>query len=218
MFKLACIVEGETEEIVLPMLLKRWLERQKRAGEVTVLDPTRAQGKGHLVAVPKSSRRPDRGIELYVDLVLQAGPDGILILLDGDDDCASGRRWGELQEALGPYLKRRAENRVKTSSRRHVPVAVVVADRTLETWLVAGWYGLCRAFDKDPSTSHSENVEGRSCQGRLEELLGEKYKKVRHASKMGAHLPVEGAILDISRSYRKLWKEVTRLLEETRSL
>lgn len=113
--RLYSIVEGHAEIEALPILLRRMLAEMQRY-DVLVQHPMR---------VPRGSIVNSGGLERAVDLVgRRAAPeDGILILIDADDDCAA---------QLGPALLARAQNaRTDRHSR------VTCACREFENWFAA---------------------------------------------------------------------------------
>ena len=129
------IVEGVGEERALPKLVRRWLQHRRFDRWFEVPDrAVNAKGCGNL----KAAHDPRRhlGIEHYVTAALRAGPaDAILVVLDADKECLH-RAHGQ---GLGPELLRRAREVAGG-----VPVAVVVANRTYEAWLLAGRAALGR--------------------------------------------------------------------------
>jgi hypothetical protein len=110
------IVEGEGEEIALPILLRRIAGEGAGRWDVTFPPPHR-HGRGSIVA--------PGGIERFVETaaILQPRSRGILVLIDADDDCPA--EWG-------PRLTDRARQ-----ARPDKHVGVVLANREFEAWFLA---------------------------------------------------------------------------------
>lgn len=126
-FRLALIVEGHGEQQALPILVKRWLRHRNFTNFSTNDLAIRTTGAGAFTA--SYDRGGETGIEHYVDIALLGQPDAILILRDAEDDCLRNRY--QQHDGLGPYLLARA-----TAHTPHVPIAVVIVNRSYEAWLL----------------------------------------------------------------------------------
>jgi hypothetical protein len=113
--KIVPIVEGDGDVAALPALLYKLLHEQE-IYDVQVEQPKTANGRDNLT-------KPG-GIERFVQLASLVKDCGaVLILLDADDDCPV-------------TMARDLAERVSRAGTKH-PVAVVVANRMYENWLVA---------------------------------------------------------------------------------
>lgn len=115
--KLGLIVEGHGEVAAAPLLVRRVLAEFAGVPNVEIPTPIR---------IPRSSMVKDEALSRAVDLIARkTAPNGsILVLLDADDDCPA---------RLGPRLLATARK-----SRPDRRVAVVLANREYETWLMMG--------------------------------------------------------------------------------
>jgi len=114
--RLACVVEGHGEVQAVPVLIRRVAQ---------VLDPALALQIIPPIRTPRSRLVKPRELERAVELAARklGGRGAILVLLDADDDCP---------KQLGPQLLKRA-----ISTRRDLPIAVVLAKREYEAWFLA---------------------------------------------------------------------------------
>lgn len=111
MIRLGLIVEGQTEERALPVLIRRWAAEAGRSVEV---------------ARPFRVRRTQIAREGELDrsiarLRSRAAPDAVLLVIDGDHD-----PWDDLEATL--HARGQAAG---------IPFRAVVAVRTFEAWLLA---------------------------------------------------------------------------------
>lgn len=204
--KLVLIVEGHGDQKCLPGLVTRFL-RQSALHDVQVAgDPLNAKSCGNL-------KKKD-GIENFVRQALQVRrADAILVLLDSDKECENRAKKNEPR--LGPWLLERAR-----AVAGHKPVAVVVAHREYEAWLIAGWSEICTMLKDKPgqfpnlqtaeiSGQHSKDCEQLpGYEGLLEKALGEPYVKTRHQALLSGGLSFSEEMQERSRSFRKLVKEL----------
>jgi hypothetical protein len=107
------VVEGAGDKAALPIVLRRHLEALGDYRDV-LGKPVPLHGRSKAI-VPG-------GIEGYVATAARPGCVGVLVVLDGDDDCVA---------ELGPDLLGRA--RQVTS----VPVYIALAERDFEDWVYA---------------------------------------------------------------------------------
>ncbi|MBL7497324.1 DUF4276 family protein [Frankia sp. CNm7] len=145
--RIATIVEGQGEVAAVPVLLRRiaaelapevWLElpRPHRVSRPTVV------GKDGLESV----------LAVVAEQVDQA--DGVLVLLDADDDCPA---------ALGPSLLARSQ--ICRPDRR---VSVVIANREFEAWFLAAAASLAgRRGLRTDLTTPADPERRRDCKGWL---------------------------------------------------
>lgn len=165
--RLECIVEGFGEQRAVPVLVNRWLSRKQRGqyhrhtwtvDTVVTHDCSRIKN-------PHDARRR-LGVECYVETAIAKGADGILVILDADDD---------VPNALGPVLCQRAR-----AVARRTPVEVVVANREYEAWFLADAWLLRRRgiFPKENRLEKLVLPEAkRDCKGIVGELLGRPYEE-----------------------------------------
>ena len=114
--RLGCIVEGHGEVEAIPVVVRRIAEQESPLSIVQIPTPIRIS-KGRLVKTGEL----ERTVELAARLAGQPG--GVLIVLDSDDDCPAEQ---------GPALLARA-----VEARSDRPIAVVLAKREFEGWLLA---------------------------------------------------------------------------------
>ncbi len=84
-------------------------------------------------------------------------PGGILILLDADEDCPA---------EIGPRIERAA-----ASECAGIPVAVVLAKRMFESWLLAGAEGLVEGGEIEPTDFPEQPEEIRNAKDWLSERI-----------------------------------------------
>lgn len=210
-FHVVSIVEGYGEVFSVPILLKRWF-RYRRFNNFTAREQAiRAPGCGALKA--EHSNDKALGVEHYVQLALGDAPDGILIVIDADKECITrSKRKGA--PGLGPELLERAR---KTAP--HVPVAVVVANREFEAWLLANCAALVKAgqIKKDTARSLPFDVDSIvNPKGTLGHLMDDVYEPRVDQARLVHYLSFASATMRRSHSYGKLVTELERLAKEAR--
>lgn len=114
--RLGCIVEGHGEVEAIPVVVRRIAEQESPLSIVQIPTPIRIS-KDRLVKTGEL----ERAVELAARLAGQPG--GVLVVLDSDDDCPAEQ---------GPALLARA-----VEARSDRPIAVVLAKREFEGWLLA---------------------------------------------------------------------------------
>ncbi len=203
--KIVAIVEGHGEQKAVPKLLWRWFKLNGLHEFHTPDDAINAKGCSKLKATHEAGKA--LGVEHYVRLALPARPHGILIVLDADKECIQRAR--KRSEKLGPELLARAR-----SVAPHVPVGVVVANRSYESWLLASidefrkekvlrkGAGLPQDFDIEKAAGNKR---------RMSKLLGEPYEETVHMKKLSSCIGFSNAASRRSRSFRKLVKELRML-------
>jgi hypothetical protein len=187
------IVEGQGEEVAVPVLLRRMATEIAPEIWLEVRKPLR--GSRQALVAPN-------GIERYAErAAVLGGPGaGLLVLLDADDDCPAD---------LAPRLLTRLQG---ARSDRHG--RVVLANREFEAWFLAsapslgGRRGLAEdiALPADPEAP-------RDCKGWLtaHRTDGRSYKPVADQAALTAAFDMALA-RSHSPSFDKLWRDVTRLL------
>jgi hypothetical protein len=207
------IVEGHGEFFAVPVLIRRWLEfRNFRNFEVKIDGPIRASGKGSLTVPYRDGT--DLGVESFVLKAVSKSPDAILVMLDADKQCPA---------TLGQALLARARSVVAND----IPIGIVVANREYEAWflaafgspvfrrrLIAEGYTLTRQ-----SIPRGLDVEGVSgCKTRIAEWLGiDNYGPTIHQIQLSRLIPFTRGVLQRSRSFRKLLKELETLTAAARA-
>lgn len=185
------IVEGKGEVDAVPVLVRRIAASYVPERYVTVERPIRRM---------RSDLVQPNGLERVIELAArQTGPaDGILVLLDADDDCPV---------EVAANLRARAE---RTRPDRHV--RVVVASREFEAWFLAaaeslrGVHGL--AADLAPP-ANPESI--RDAKGWLTARTrsGHSYKPAVDQAALSQLFDLEQAAT--ARSFRKFIKDVVEL-------
>lgn len=195
-FVVVPIVEGHGEVEAVPALLRR---------VAAALDPARPIEVRRPLRVHRDRVVKDGELERYVELAVRSadGDGAVLVLLDADDDCPA---------TLGPWLLRRAK-----AVRPHAAMAVVLANREFEAWLLAaaqslrGHRGL--AGDLNPP-GDPESV--RDAKGWLQDSRHDGF-----AYSPTADQPALVTVMDLdlareaSTSFAKLWRDVEHLMTAT---
>lgn len=223
--KLILIVEGKGDAMALPGLVTRYYQERDYYHICVGGEPLISNGCGKLkVQSSKESKKHgghSSGIEHYVEkAVKNKGADAILVVLDADAECTRNKKPG-----LGPGLLRRAEDAAEGK-----PVAVVVACREYESWLVSGWKGIAEAIQTDPKSpfpdfnpqaiSEQDQQNAESLTGyerKLGTALGEPYVKTGSQRALTRYLTLTGHGAPCGRSYKKLVKELERLATALRT-
>lgn len=190
--RITCIVEGHGEVEALPILLRRLRDRISPGLSLEIPKPIRK---------PRSSIVIKEELERYVELAARQveETDGILVLIDADDDLGC---------VLGPELLK-----VATSMRPDRQHSVVVALREYEAWFLAaavslrGKRGL--ALDLEPPDD-PESV--RDAKGWLtrHNVEGRSYKETLDQPALTAVFDIDAALR--TSSFKKLYRDVVRLL------
>jgi len=186
--KIAAIVEGHGDEPALRILLRRLAER--KGAVVELLRPIR-QSRGRLV------KRAEfvRAIDLAAKQTRQG--DGILVLLDADEDCPA-----ELAPRMLAWARQARADR---------QIAVVLAKREFEAWFlgaaesIAGTRGLARGTK---SPLDPEAIRG--AKGWLSERMGRRYSETIDQPAFAATFDLDAARR--CDSFDKLVRDVERLL------
>jgi Domain of unknown function (DUF4276) len=210
-YRILAIVEGHGEVRAVPALLRRWFRHRRFQNFETPSQAIRAPGSGALKCAHDAAE--DLGIESFVELAVAERPDGILILLDADDECIE--RKASSRQALGPELRDRAR-----AVAQHIPIEVVVADREYEAWFLAGLASLRRAgkIPPGPPLPPVEDLERmRNCKKPLRQLLGRPYEETTDQPDFTEALPFTPRMAARSRSYRRLMKALEALTRAARA-
>lgn len=209
-YKIVPIVEGDGEVQAVPILINRWFEFRRFLNFDTPHVAVRAH-KGSLTCAYDPA--DGSGIEYYVTRAAAARPDGILVILDADDDC-NARRGRPANEQLGPELLQRAKDVAG-----HIPLGVVVANREFEAWFLAGYRRLKHQeyFLKEVRFPPGFDVEGpRDCKGRVGECMGRKYSPTADQKVLARGIGFKAYMGRHSRSFRKLLRDLERIAREAR--
>lgn len=209
--RILAIVEGHGEQTAVPVLLRRWFQHRRFRDFETPDLAIRAPGAGALKCAHDDD--DELGIEYYVEMAARERPDGILVMLDADDECLERARNRSL--GLGPELLQRAQRIAP-----HIPIEVVVANREYEVWFLASLASLRRAT-RVPRGSRlptplSDTETIRDCKKRLTQLLGRPYEETTDQPDFTEVLPFTPAMARRSRSYRKLLKALEALTRAAR--
>jgi hypothetical protein len=208
--RILAIVEGHGEQTAVPVLLRHWFQHRRFRNFETPDLAIRAPGSGALKCPHDAD--DELGVEYYVEIAARDQPDGILIMLDADDECLE--RSKTRRKGLGPELLERAR-----AVARHIPIQVVVANREYEVWFLAALARLRRTGLLPPgqrlaTLSDIETI--RDCKKRLSALLERPYEETVDQPEFTAVLPFTSGMAQRSRSYRKLLKALDELTQQAR--
>jgi hypothetical protein len=209
-FRILAIVEGHGEQTAVPVLLRRWFAHRRFRNFETLDLAIRAAGSGALKR--PHNTRDELGIEYYVDLAASQKPDGILVMLDADDECEERSR--TRRRGLGPELLARAR-----ATAPHIPIEVVVANREYEAWILWALTLPRRgtSLAQGPSLAPGTDIESiRDCKKRLSLLLERPYEETIDQLELTEALPFNQAMARRSRSYRKLLEALEALARAAR--
>jgi hypothetical protein len=210
-FRILAIVEGHGEERAVPVLLRRWFRHRRYDNFETRDLAIRASGSGALKC--PHDEKEDLGIEAYVAIAAAERPDGILVMLDADDECV--KRAKSQERGLGPELRDRAR-----AVAPHIPIEVVIANREYEAWFLAALPALRRAGKvprgaRLPALTHIESIRG--CKETLRALLGCPYEEATDQADFTGALPFTAGMTARSRSYGKLMRALEALTRAARA-
>ena len=126
--RIGCIVEGHGDDTAVPVVVRRVASVELPAA-VVVADTMIRRDRGRMVQ--------QRQLATDVELVARklGGQDGVLVVLDADDDCPA---------SLGPQMQQWAQ-----SARPDVPIGVVLAMREFESWFLASTSAILSASADD---------------------------------------------------------------------
>ncbi len=188
---IGAVVEGHGEVAAVPILIRRVVACLDPSLVVNVAHPLRVS-RGKLVKEPEIKR----AVELVARKTEPAGP--ILVLLDADEDAAC---------TLGPRLLQWA---VEARSNRRV--AVVLAVREYESWLVATAPSLAGHGGLPPVLESVEEPEQvGNPKAWLDERIPDGYAETLAQPALTAAMDVQMARK--ADSFDKLVREVARLVE-----
>src|SRR5712691_2306358 len=186
----SCVVEGHGEREAVPTLVRRIAEKH----EVTAV-------VSQPIRVSRSQLVKKDELQRHVTLATMrlAGPGGVLVLLDADDDCPA---------TLGPALQAWA-----AAARSDIPVAVVLAKMEFEGWFlaaaqsVAGRRGLAQ-----PLVAPAAPETIRDAKGWLSRNMpgGGKYSPTLDQPALAAVFDIHAARR--ADSFDKCYREICRLL------
>ncbi|WP_224368928.1 DUF4276 family protein [Hyalangium versicolor] len=208
--RILAIVEGHGEQTAVPVLLRRWFQYRGFRNFETPDLAIRAPGAGALKCPHDAD--DELGVEYYVEMAAREQPDGILIILDADDECLE--RSKTRRKGLGLELLERA-----LAVAPHIPIQVVVANREYEVWFLAALARLRRAklLPAGQRLATLSDIEAiRDCKKRLSALLGRPYEETIDQSDFSSALPFTSGMAQRSRSYRKLLKALDELTQQAR--
>jgi hypothetical protein len=206
-FNIVPIVEGHGEVDAVPILLNRWFAHRNFKNFGTPRSAVRAP-KSSIIA-PLNEER-EIGIELYIRRAIMQipKPDGILVLIDSDDECIARKHLPGDQQ-IGPELLRRA-----VTEASHIPIGVVLANREFEAWYLAAHRrlkarGQFVVGERFPSGFDFENP--RDCKGRVEKCLGRRYSETADQKELVKHLGFGSYMGKYCRSFNKLLRDLERI-------
>lgn len=190
---IGCIVEGQSEEESLPVLLRRIARDFDPNLHIHIPPPHRLQ---------RTRLKRERELERAVLLVQRkVAPRGaVLVVFDSDDDCPA---------ETAPNLLARAKSVCPS-----MPVAFILAKREFEAWFLAAAASLRgRRGLSDDVSDHPHPEEIRNAKGWLSEqmLRGQAYNETLDQ-------PAFAEVFDIAaarraESFDKLYREIVKILE-----
>jgi hypothetical protein len=206
--QIVCVVEGQGEQRAVPILVERILQRLRREKRVSVDRANTLCAKcGDRITQPYDEAR-QIGVEYFVKQAARQKPTGILVVVDAEERCMKRE---PNDEKLGPHLLARAKHAADG-----IPVAVVVANRMFEAWILADFHSL-RARGHLVPMAHlprwKEPEEFGGCKGWMPQLLGQPYRESVDQARLSEHvsLPLRKHIRARSKSFWKLFREVDKL-------
>lgn len=149
--RIIAIVEGDGEVEAVPALIRRYAALDRWRRPIEVLHPLRT---------PASKLKRPGELERTVTLAARklAGPGGILVVLDSEDDCPA---------LLGPALLARIR-----APRADLPSAVVLAHREFEAWFLGAASSLASRRGLRPDlASHPAPESVRGCKEWMSEQM-----------------------------------------------
>lgn len=189
--KIGLIVEGQGDVLALPVLVRRIAQEMAERFDVKVLQPMRV----------KRGRFSD-SFDDYAraSTFLATKADAVITVLDADDDCPV---------ELGANLRSRAQDCIG-----HVQVAVTVANKEYETWLLAGVESLrgLRGVSEDAEVpANLEDIRG--AKGRLASMMSGHYSETVDQPAMTAKVDLAEA-QRLSASLDKFVRDLLAILEQ----
>ncbi len=211
-YNIVPIVEGHGEVDAVPILLNRWFAHRNFKNFGTPKAAVRAP-KSSIIAPLDEDR--EIGIELYVRraIMQMPKPDGILVLIDSDDECIARKHLPGDQQ-LGPALLRRA-----ITEASHIPIGVVLANREFEAWYLAAHRrmkarGQFLAEERFPTGFDFENP--RDCKGRVKKCLGRSYSETVDQKELAKHIGFGSYMAKHCRSFDKLLRDLEKIAKTAR--
>jgi sirohydrochlorin ferrochelatase len=188
------VVEGHGDIEALPIIVRRIAEQN--VPPIVVRFPA-------VIRTPKSKLIKQGELERAVELAARStsGQGGVLVVLDGDDDCPA---------EVGPALLSRG-NKVRAD----IPLALVIAQREFESWFIAAAESIAGVaglpLDLQPP-DHPEDIRG------AKEWLTERMEGSRRYSPT-LDQPALARLFDLNQalrvdSFHKFYREAQRLLNE----
>jgi hypothetical protein len=190
--RIAPLVEGDGEVTAVPVLLRRMIQDIDRT-----VTPIVRPGFRH----PSGSMLRIDGLERAISAVAEIHPaHTVLVIMDTDDHCP---------KQLGPELQLRAK------ARSDLEVSVVLAHREYEAWFLAAAESLAgrRNLRRD-LTAPAEPEDIRDAKGWLTTQMpaSARYSPTQDQAALSSQFDLNLA-RKRSRSFRKLWKEVERIVK-----
>ena len=190
--RIAPVVEGDGEVTAFPILLRRVVNAIGLPADVRI-----ARCFRH----PSGMIRRPGGIERAVETVARLHPDHtIVVLIDSDDDCP---------KTLGASLLRRA-----SAARADVFISVVLPHREYEAWFLCAAESLAGKRNLREELVAPGDPEGiRDAKGwlRKNSVGSGAYSPTQDQASLSQMFDMTLA-RDRSRSFRKLWTEIEKLV------
>ena len=198
------IVEGRGEVKAAPGLIRRVLGERLDRYDISLLSPIRANGGPDLV----------KRFEVHLGHAIDENADGILVLVDADDECPVEGARSLVDRASALDLG--------------VPVAVVYAKGEYETWFISSLSestgeGIRSRLNIASSVNAPEDVEGiRGAKEWLKRQMprDQGYKETSDQESLTHHIDMD-LTYSRSRSFRRLChavKELVRGIDESEAV
>ena len=193
--QIICLVEGQGEDKAVPILIRRV------AQEINPALQFHLSVSAFRVKRDKVVKAGELENAIRVAAQTFANPGAILILLDADEDCPA---------ALAPQLLQRAQ-----AARSDLPIAVVLAQREYEAWLIAaaeslrGKRGLSDTLQTPAAPEAIRDAKGWLSKHAKK---GSPYKPTVDQAALTAVFNLQAARK--AAFFAKLYKEIARLLAE----
>ncbi len=180
-----CIVEGDGDKEAVPLLLRRLVHGKFQRYE-TRFEAINAKGRGNLTDEEKFAR--------FLNLALtKRDLAAILVVLDAETDCPK-----VLAQTLANWARQRNPR---------VSVAIVVANRYFEAWLLAG-----HCLHTNPETVAPSDAKRKLAQ----KIRRAAYRETMDQGRLTAQMTVWKAYRRC-RSFRRLVHAVAQLIQEVQN-
>lgn len=179
MTSIICIVEGDGEVSALPLLLRRLIP------SLDIQRPLNAKGRFKI--------QREGELERFLELTRARPCDGVLILLDADEDCSAELAWQMSARASKLHLP--------------FPVVIVYAKCEFEAWFLASLETLAGSYGIPATTTFPEDrvesTRGAKEWLRMQMPLTRGYSETRDQPAFASRIDLD-LVRRRSRSFRRL--------------